>query len=146
MTLRIREVNITDPLVQQAIASLSNDTFSKEELVGDRRPDPIGHWWVAFDGPVAVAFAGMVPSLRFAAAGYMCLAGVLPAYRGKGLQKRLIKKRIDKAKALGWKAVFTETICTTVPSIASLIGCGFKPYAPAVPWGHSTAIYWRKQL
>ena len=145
-TLRIREVNIKDPLIQQAIVSLTLDTFAKNELTGPYEPSTAGHWWVAFDGKLAVGYAGIQPSSRYADCGYLCLSGVLPSHRGMGLQKRFIKKRIERARSLKWQAVFTETICTNSPSMASLIRCGFKPYTPAVPWGDPYAVYWRKQL
>lgn len=141
----IREVNIGDTLVKQAVASLIADVFDKDTLTHPYVPQP-GHWWIAFDGKTAAAFAGIRASSRDAGYGYLCLAGVLPEYRGLGLQQRLIKTRCRKAKSLGWTHVVTEVISDNPHSMANLIRCGFKPYTPTVLWGDPAAVYWRKQL
>jgi GNAT superfamily N-acetyltransferase len=73
------------------------------------------------------------------------MAGVHEEYRGRGLQKRLIRARVRHAKRIGWKYAITYTI-DNPPSENSLIGCGFKRYAPADPYVKGTANYWRKLL
>ena len=88
----------------------------------------------------------MRESVSWQKCGYMCLAGVLPAYRGQGLQKRLIKARVKKARRLGWTYLLTETILDNSHSQANLIDCGFRPYNPAKPWGDPSAVYWRRKL
>jgi GNAT superfamily N-acetyltransferase len=105
----------------------------------------VGHWWVAFDGTNPIGFAGMVQSIRWSDAGYMCRAGVVRSHRGKGLQKRLIRVRERKARQLGWNWLVTDTRGNP-PSGNSLISCGFRLFTPSNPWGHEDAIYWRKAL
>jgi GNAT superfamily N-acetyltransferase len=117
---------------------------------GDRVPAN-SEWWVAFDvsgaRPVEVAFGGMRPALSMPAAGHFYSAGVLPKHRGHGLQKRLIRKRVEAARARGWTCVVTETVYDNAPSANSLIACGFRPYRPEKPWStYRYTVYWRRAL
>jgi len=145
MRFTIRKVDIADLLVQKAIHSLLDDTFSPGEW--DAAPRfTTGYWWVAYCDGEAAAFAGLVPSSRVPNAGYLKASGVLPKFRGHGLQKRLIRKRLDHARSLGWTTVFTETINHNAPSGNSLISCGFRMFNPKHPWGSSYAVYWKKEL
>lgn len=145
MRFTIRKVDITDLLVQKAIHSLLDDTFAPGEWNAAPRFTS-GDWWIAYaDGDVA-GFAGLVRSSRIANAGYLKAAGVLPKFRGHGLQKRLIKKRLDHARSLGWHTVFTETINHNAASGNSLISCGFRMFVPTTEWGSPYAVYWKKEL
>lgn len=140
----VREVDLSDVLIREIIVSLIYDCFAPDTLQKNYRPK--GMWWLGFDGKHAVAFAGMSPSVQWMDTGYMTLSGVLAAYRGRGLQKRLIQRRIEKAKQLKWKTVVTETIHDNAPSMNNLIACGFRPYTPKKPWGNEGAVYWRKHI
>jgi len=104
-----------------------------------------GEWWLAYDGDDAVAFACLCKSKSKANHGYLARAGVAPSHRGHGLQKRLIRVRLARAKALGWDGVVTDTTHNPASS-NSLIGCGFRCYEPAHPWSFDAAIYWRVQF
>lgn len=90
-------------------------------------------------------FAGLAPSSRWADTGYLCRAAVLPDYRGRGLQKRLIRVRIAKARRLGWRWLVTDTRQNPA-SANSLIDCGFRMFEPSEPWSFSDACYWRLKL
>jgi GNAT superfamily N-acetyltransferase len=105
-----------------------------------------GLWWVAYQGTEPIGFAGLVPSSRWTDAGYMCRAGVVRAYRGKGIQKRLIRVRERKARELGWKWLITDTASYNVASSNNLAACGFKLFRPSSPWGYEDGLYWRKAL
>jgi len=105
-----------------------------------------GHWWVAYtENGKPVGFAGLVRSKSWVDCGYLCRAGVIPTYRGKGLQKRLIKVREQQAKRLNWNWLVTDTYLNP-PSSNSLISCGFRLYRPTAPWSFKHALYWRKKL
>lgn len=104
-----------------------------------------GYWWLGYDKGQAVCFAGMVKSSRWSDAGYLCRSGVLDAYRGRGLQKRLIRVRERKARELGWNWLMSDTRDNPA-SANSLIACGYRVYHPTRPWGHDDATYWRKRL
>jgi len=105
-----------------------------------------GHWWVVYaeeDKPVG--FAGLTRSAQWSNAGYMCRAGVLPAYQGHGIQKRLIQVRVRKARLLKWQWLVTDTTQNPASS-NSLITMGFKLYEPSIPWGFKNSLYWRLDL
>lgn len=142
----IREVDVGDLTVRNALVTLIQDSFEPGTLQKRYKPHTNGHWWMAFEQGEPVAFAGVVPSHQWANTGYMTLSGVLPAKRGRGLQRRLITKRIQKARSLGWNTLVTETIHDNAASMRSLMAMGFKPYIPTKPWGHHTAVYWRRKV
>jgi predicted acetyltransferase len=78
--------------------------------------------------------------------GYLCRAGVLaPKFRGRGLQKLMIQKRVTYARRRKWSVVVTDTH-ENLASANSLIACGFRLYAPDTKWSFETSLYWRKQL
>jgi GNAT superfamily N-acetyltransferase len=105
----------------------------------------IGWWWLAFDGDEPVGFAGLYQSSRWCDAGYLCRAGVVPSHRGQGLQKRLIRARERKARAVGFRWLITDT--NDNPSSGnSLISSGFRLYSPSKPWAADGALYWRKPI
>jgi GNAT superfamily N-acetyltransferase len=105
-----------------------------------------GYWWTATDDSgVACGFAGLAASVRWGDTGYLCRAGVIPSHRGQGLQKKLIRIRIRKAKALGWQWLVTDTYHNPA-SANSLIACGFKMFEPSIPWGARGTLYWRRKV
>lgn len=144
MKIIVREVDATDSIVRAAIVSLIYDTFQPDTIQNNYRPK--GMWWLAFHDKNVVGFAGMSPSVQWANTGYLTLSGVLAAYRGHGLQKRFIRRRIEKAKSLGWRWVVTETIHDNAPSMNNLLTCGFRAYAPVKPWNKAPAVYWRRKI
>jgi len=141
MMVCIKAVNATDPKVSALL------TFLQLSTLGGDEPYDVseGHWWIAYEGELAIGFAGVVQSSRWIDAGYMCRSGVLRSHRGKGVQKRLIRVREQKAKRLGWNWLITDTY-KNPPSANSLISQGFKTFNPSKPWGIDGAIYWRKKL
>jgi GNAT superfamily N-acetyltransferase len=117
-----------------------------EILGGDEPQDSsTGHWWVAYDKALPVGFASMVSSTRWGDTGYLSRSGVLPAYRGQGIQKRLLRARERKARAIGWRWLISDTF-QNPPSSNNLISCGFRIFTPNEPWGFDGAIYWKKEL
>lgn len=104
-----------------------------------------GFWWVAFEGDRPAAFCGMYDS-EDANSGYLCRAGVLPAFRGRQLQRRMIDARVRKAKSLGYTACHTDTIPGNPASSNNLIACGFRMFNPEDPWVGPNACYWIKHF
>jgi ribosomal protein S18 acetylase RimI-like enzyme len=104
-------------------------------------------WWLAVDsGGNAVGFAGMRPSDSWQKTVYLCRAGVLSEYRGKGIQKRLIRVRLAKARSFGNTHAVTDCTTENPASARSLIAAGFKPYWPQSPWALDNSIYWIRKL
>ena len=105
----------------------------------------VGHWWIAYDGDKPIGFAGLVRSSSWYDCGYLCRAGVLSAYRGVGVQKKLIAVRVRKAKRLGFKWVISDTRDNNA-SANSLISQGFRMFTPTKPWGYNDTDYWRRRV
>ena len=53
----------------------------------------------------------------------LCRSGVIKSFRGKGIQKKLIRSRERFSRTLGWKWLITDTT-DNPPSSNSLISCG----------------------
>jgi GNAT superfamily N-acetyltransferase len=129
----------------ELIARLDDELFP-----GERVPDDILHgslWWVAFGGVgaerKAVGYAGLQV---FGAEnkGFLSRAGVLPVARGHRLQQRLIRTRVAKARELGLARVYSYVWAMNIPSMRSLVRCGFHPYY--ADRAGATYIYLQKQL
>jgi ribosomal protein S18 acetylase RimI-like enzyme len=137
----LKDVSLDDAKTLSRFADMHYRVFGDEASI----PHLNGHWWFAYDGQKSIGFCGLAPSTNFKNGGYLCRAGVMRAYRGQGLQKKMIRLRERKAYALGWSLLVTDT--TNNPASAnSLIDCGFKTFIPATPWSLDGAVYWRKTL
>ena len=139
MKLRIRQTKDVN-----AVHSLDSTVFSYK----DHHPvnTDEGVWWIVYDGKTPVAYAGAI-FLKEKNRVYLCRAGVLPEYRGLGLQRQLIRKRLAWAKSCGVSTVITYTDLDNVFSSNNLIACGFKLYKPDLPWGNSDdALYWTRKV
>lgn len=102
-------------------------------------------WWIAWDGDVAVGFAGVkiLPDNL----AYMCRVGVLESSRGQGIQQKLIRARVAWCKTQkGVTEVITYTIPSNVVSSNNLIKCGFKLYRPEHLWEGPNCLYWFKEV
>lgn len=106
------------------------------------------YWWTVWSGGEAIAYAGLRvcqdPCNK--GLGFLSRAGVLRAYRGQGLQKRLIRKRVTVARIMGLRELVTYVVPSNLASANSLIACGFKLYRPAYRWGGAGAMYFRREL
>jgi GNAT superfamily N-acetyltransferase len=142
MSYQIRCVDHTDPRWYGVLLHLQ-----KLALPDDVVYPPINGWWfIAFDEQGnPVGFAGLVMSYQWNDCAYLCRAGVLAAHRGRGLQKRLIRVRIRKAKQLGLNWLVSDTY-ENPPSANSLIALKFKIFTPSNPWGATGTTYWRRKL
>lgn len=98
-----------------------------------------------------VAFAGVKPSTLLAGWAHHSCAGVAPAYRGAGLQARLVRARERWAKREGFTHIYTYTI-ENPPSCNTLIRCGYRVMDPdarfirGTRWYVPGAVYWWRAL
>ena len=137
----IKRVDIRHSRIQNRLSALQGICLPHDEPYDTN----FGSWWIVTEDGRDVGFAGLVRTVTWTDCGYLCRAGVVPAYRGQGLQKKLVYVRIRQAKSLGWKWLITDT--TDNPASAnSLISCGFKLFKPTKPWGFKNTLYWRKKL
>lgn len=107
-----------------------------------------GAWWVVWDASSAGAlagFCGVTPCPEIPGAAYLCRAGVMPDYRGRGLQRRMIRVREGWAIRNGYARMVTETTDNVI-SANNLIRAGYTLFNPPEPWSFKRAIYFTKQL
>jgi GNAT superfamily N-acetyltransferase len=135
----VLSVRRTDDL--DAVRALDRATFPLDAPVD---PQPHDVWWLAsIDGDPA-GFCGLrVYTNGF---GYLCRAGVLPRFRGRGVQRRMIAVRTAEARRLGLRHLLTDTWLHNSASINSLVACGFRAFHPERPWAMRDSIYWRRDL
>lgn len=112
----------------------------------DSPPEPDeGAWWIGqCDGQLA-AYCAARPSSTAPGTVYLCRAGVMPDWRGRGLQRRLVHVRERWARAQGYTRVVTDTYRNPA-SANTLIHCGYRMWEPEYPWGRAGACYWVKSL
>lgn len=138
----IRKVNAKSKRVQNTLNRL------QKEILPATEPCDVteGHWWIVYtEANKPVGFAGLINSSQFADCAFFHRAGVADEHTGNGLQKRLIKARINKAKNMGFNWAVSD--CSKNPASGnSLLGCGFKLYTPSKPWGWDYTNYWRLKL
>jgi GNAT superfamily N-acetyltransferase len=103
-------------------------------------------WWIVYDGDEPIAYAGAV-YLKDKNSVYLSRSGVTEDYRGYGLQRKLIQKRVKWAKDMGADCVVTYTDSDNIYSSNNLIKSGFLLYLPDFPWGSADdALYWKRTL
>jgi len=142
MKFYINKVDCRKPEIVSILVYLQKQCLPRDKPYDVSR----GHWWIAYtEEGKPVAFAGLVRSSAWVDCGYLCRAGVMREFRGKGLQKRLVQVREQQAKKLNWNWLITDTYRNPASS-NSLISCGFKLYDPTVPWSFKYALYWRKKI
>jgi GNAT superfamily N-acetyltransferase len=101
---------------------------------------------VAYSGADPVGFACLVKSTLADDVGYLKRAGVMPAARGQGLQRKLISVREAQARRNGWSQMITDTTFSNVQSSNNLIRSGYHLFEPGFRWGFNTGLYWVKDL
>lgn len=104
----------------------------------------LSHWWILYDGKSPIGFCGLREYIDDPETVFLNLAGIIPGYRGRGYQRRLIKKREELAKVLGKKRIITYTSYDNLPSANNLIKCGYYLYEPRYQWGVEHAYYFQK--
>ena len=104
-----------------------------------------GVWWMAYHRNTPVGFSCVSPSKQLADGVYLGRCGVLPAYRGRGIQRQMIRLRVAWARRHNYKWAVTDTT-DNIPSANNLISCGFRLYVPEVQYSYARALYWRKKL
>jgi GNAT superfamily N-acetyltransferase len=138
---RIKRVMEMSQTTEQAIRFLQKECLPLDTVLSPKN----GWWWMAYcDGRLA-GFAAMLQSSKIPEAVYLARAGTLEAFRGRGLQKKLIRERLKFAKDLGLTQAITDTT-DNVASANALIATGFRMFEPDDPWGLSNTLYWRKSL
>jgi GNAT superfamily N-acetyltransferase len=99
-------------------------------------------WFVAAVDGRSAAYAGVKLARIDPTIGYLSRAGVLPRFRGRGLQRRLIDQRVEWARRRGASRCVTYTHPENIQSVNNLIACGFRLYLPDDRWVGAEYLYW----
>jgi GNAT superfamily N-acetyltransferase len=142
MAITIQKVDGSDQKTIAILRYLQKECLPADVMLSASQ----GYWWIAYtDKNIPVGFAGLTRSNSWFDCGYLCRAGVIWEYQGKGIQKRLIRVREAQARKLKWNWLISDTYQNPA-SANSLISCGFKLFEPTSPWAFKTSLYWRKRL
>lgn len=136
MRVRLRHTEEHD----DEIAALDAACFTREEafpVVVTAGSD----CWVALDGDEAIGYA--VADTRLGGA-YLDRYGVLPAYAGRGIGKRLLRAWLAQARRARLSYAWTYTVPSNASSINALVGCGFRAWRPE--WASPGYCVWRREL
>jgi GNAT superfamily N-acetyltransferase len=134
-----------------ALADLPVAVLALDEICfphDDRITTADSLWWIVWHGKQPVGYAGLrlCQAKQNLGLAFLCRVGVIPAHRGRGLQKRLIHARDRAARQLAVNEIVTYCVPWNCPSVNSLIACGYKFYRPGTKWGGAGAVYLRKAL
>ena len=126
-------------LVQQIHDSIFSRTEDRDPRIGE------GAWWLVWDKDTPVAFAGArrIPGTDQL---YLCRVGVIRSARGNGLQRRLVRVRLQWGRKQGLKEVLTDTVNWNVASSNNLIKEGFTLFVPGYYWAGADSLYWCRNL
>ena len=139
--MRIKQVNTLFTKYVDQLTDLHKKCFPADEMPEFNK----GYWWIAYDGELPIGFCGLTHVPSWDSAGYLNRGGVIALYRGKGLQRRMINVRVQKARKVGWNWLISATR-ENVPSSNNLIACGFKLYTPTFKWLDGHSLYWIRKL
>jgi ribosomal protein S18 acetylase RimI-like enzyme len=113
------------------------------------------HWSIGWDGEAPAAFcAWKIVEHDGATVGFHYRAGVLPGYRGQGLQRRMLRLREAEMREQGLRKAVTYTDADGAASMRNLIAEGYRPYVPTPATtlsglgrlGRVGFVHWEKTL
>lgn len=120
-----------------------------DDIFGDTAPQvdtTYGHWWIVYDEAEPVGFCGMVQSTLAPDIGYLKRSGIMPKYRGQGMQLRFLRVREAQARRNGWSAVISDTAYHNIHSSNNLAKAGYRMFEPPLRWAFSHGLYWIKDI
>jgi GNAT superfamily N-acetyltransferase len=89
------------------------------------------NWFVGWDGGTPAAHcAWKVVEHDGVAVGFNYRAGVMPGYRGHGLQRRMLQLREAEMREQGLAKAVSYTDADGAASMRNLIAEGYRPYVP----------------
>ena len=141
MKLVYRQVDGADPEVKRTLLRLQKTCLPYDNVYSPSN----GTWWLVYDKDEPVAFACVAPSQQDPEGVYLGRSGVIPAYRGHGIQKELIRRRCRWAVTHGYKHAYSDTT-DNIPSANNMIKSGFLLNTPKVLYSFARALYWKKTL
>jgi len=112
-------------------------------------------WLIGWDGDKPAAYcAWKTVEHDGVPVGFHYRGGVLPDYRGQGLQRRMLHLREDEMRRHGLAKAVTYTDADGAASMRNLIAEGYRPYAPTPNTtlsglgrlGRVGFVHWEKKL
>ncbi len=136
-SLSVKRIACTTPVLKR-LDQLDRKCFPQDEPWDAKER---AYWWLARWDGVEAGFAGIL-EVDGGQTGFLCRAGVLPEFRGNGIQRRLIQERVRFARSHGYKQVITYTSIDNTASSNNLIACGFVLYQPEYSFVGPNYNYW----
>ena len=102
-----------------------------------------GFYWLLWCEGKAIGYTGIVPAKRDVDTAVRTRSCILPGYRGKGLQRRLIRVTQRWARGIGLGMVLATTASWNDASANNFIRTGWRVYDPANRWMEKGTIYWK---
>lgn len=135
--MRIKQVELTPKRLKQLdyldrMCFPTDDPYKKEGVL----------WWLLSDEQGLVGFAGLEEKDAFTV--FLCRAGVLRRFTGRGFHRRLIRARETFARSLGFETAITYVMADNLKSANNFIRMGYSLYKPAKPV--EGALHFRKGL
>ncbi|WP_428664544.1 N-acetyltransferase family protein [Reyranella sp.] len=122
----------------------------------DEPPSIAGaEWVIGWDGEMPAAYcAWKTVEHDGVPVGFHYRGGVLPEYRGHGLQRQMLRLREARMREQGLTVAVTYTDADGAASMRSLIAEGYRPYVPTATTtlsglgrlGRVGFVHWRKSL
>ena len=125
----------------QQIETLDKKLFPTDEPY----PHQTALWWIARSSGRTAGFCGLKIFEKDGFA-FLCRSGVVPRYRGYGVHRTMIKRRIDYARRHGLGSVISYTKPDNPASGNNLSRLGFVMYNPENQWVGPDFIYWIKDI
>lgn len=133
--MKLREVSFSSPRVKKVEdICFPGDAYYQTQL-------PVKAW-ILKDSDVDVGFCYL--TILDDSTAFLSRAGVVPDFRGKGLQKRLISVRERYARKVGISQLITYTLTSNLASSNNLIRCGYTLYTPSEAYAGTSSLYWNK--
>ena len=113
------------------------------------------HWLIGREGAAPACYcAWKTVDHDGVPAGFHYRGGVLPAWRGRGLQRQMLRLREAEMRAAGLTRAVTYTDADGAASMRNLIAEGYRPYAPTAATtlsglgrlGRVGFVHWEKKL
>lgn len=139
--MQIKQVDTIFQKYVDQLTKLHQSCFPMDDMPDFKK----GYWWIAYDKGEPIGFCGLTHVSSWDSAGYLNRGGVLRSHRGRGLQRRMINVRVQKARKVGWSFLISATSNNNISS-NNLIKCGFKLYSPNQEWLDGYSLYWIRKI
>lgn len=133
--MQIRRVTNSTQL--QKIAAMDAICFPNDDPISDWHESD---WYLVYEGGDILGYGS-----KKELAGditYLNRVGVLPAHRGKGIQRKLLDRRIKDSQG---STIITYTVNSNPASSNNLIRKGFLLFIPENQWVEGEVLYWIKK-